>query len=208
MAEGSTQPPHATRFIETTQGVLSYAQLAPLLGERVLRLLENIEDETFSARPLEESLLLEFHREICADLTPDWAGRLRLTEVRVGQHEPPPPHQVAPLLRDYFADLQARLDSLNAPDDPLLLEALAFAEGRLLSIHPFTDFNGRVTRLFLAEILRRLGLPPVDLAPGADSARTNYLLALRAADGSDWHPLSILWQRRLEASSGVEDAEA
>jgi len=204
MAEGSTQPPHATRFIETTHGVISYAQLAPLLGERVLRLLENIEDETFSARSLDESLLLEFHREICADLIPNWAGRLRLTEVRVGQHQPPPPHQIALLLRDYFADLRARLDSLKAPDDPLLLEALAFAEGRLLSIHPFTDFNGRVTRLFLAEILRRLGLPPVDLAPAADDARAKYLLTLRAADALNWQPLANLWQQRLEASSDTE----
>ena len=37
MAEDSTQPPHAIRFIETTQGVLSYSRLAPLLAERVLK---------------------------------------------------------------------------------------------------------------------------------------------------------------------------
>ena len=37
MAEDSTSPPHATSFIETTRGVLSYSQLAPLLAERALR---------------------------------------------------------------------------------------------------------------------------------------------------------------------------
>ena len=204
MAEDSPRPPHATRFLETTRGVLSYAQLAPLLAERVLGLLESIEEEAFAMRPLDEVLLLDFHRQICADLTPDWAGRLRSVEVRVGEHEPPAPPRVAPLLRDYFADLQARLDSLKAPDDPLLLETLAFAEGRLLSIHPFTDFNGRVTRLFLAEVLRRLGLPTVELAPVAGSARREYLSALRAADSLDWQPLVRLWQRRLETSPGLE----
>jgi hypothetical protein len=35
MAEDSTQPPQATRFIETTRGVLSYTQLARYL--RALR---------------------------------------------------------------------------------------------------------------------------------------------------------------------------
>lgn len=205
MAEGTTQPPHATRFIETTRGVLSYSQLAPLLAERVLRLLENIEEESYSKRRLDEVLLLDFHREICADLTPDWAGLIRRVDVRVGEHQPPPPHQLAQLLRDYSGDLQARLGSLKAPDDPLLLETLAFAEGRLLSIHPFADFNGRVTRLFLAEILRRLNLPPVELAPVADSARGEYLRALRAADSLDWRPLVVLWRHRLEtAASGDE----
>ncbi|MBI5802325.1 MAG: Fic family protein [Verrucomicrobia bacterium] len=205
MAEGSTQPPHATRFIETTRGVLSYSQLAPLLAEQVLRLLENIEEENYSGRPLDEALLLEFHREICIDLTPDLAGLIRRVEVRVGGHQPPPPHQLAQLLRDYSGDLQARLDSLKAPDDPLLLETLAFAEGRLLFIHPFTDFNGRVTRLFLAEILRRLNLPPVELAPFTDPARGEYLRSLRAADSLDWRPLTVLWRQRLEAAASGDE---
>jgi len=70
MAEDSTQPPEATRYIETTRGVLSYSQLAPLLAERVLKVQQDIEDGLFASRPLDESLLLDLHRGICADLTP------------------------------------------------------------------------------------------------------------------------------------------
>ena len=51
MAEDFIQPPHATRFIETTRRILSYSQLAPLLAERVLRVLQDIEDGVFAARP-------------------------------------------------------------------------------------------------------------------------------------------------------------
>ena len=109
MAEDSTQPPYATRFVETTRGILSYVQLAPLLAERVLRVLQDIEDGIFAAHPLDESLLLDFHRNICGDLMPDWAGRFRTTEVKVGRHSPPLPHQVPMLVRDYFADLNVRL---------------------------------------------------------------------------------------------------
>ncbi len=58
MAEDSTQPPHATRFIETTRGVLSYSQLAPLLAERVLKIQQDIAAELFAGRPLDESLVL------------------------------------------------------------------------------------------------------------------------------------------------------
>ncbi len=175
MAEDSTQPPHATRFVETTRGILSYAQLAPLLAERVLRVQQDIADGEFTARVLDETLLLDFHRAICGDLTPDWAGRFRTSEVKVGQHSPPLPHQVPLLVRDYAADLQTRLAALSAGDESLLLETLAFAEGRLLFIHPFSDFNGRATRLWLAEILRREELPPVELVlrtrpPGHDTS--------------------------------------
>src|SRR4051812_1954044 len=177
MAEDSTQPPHATRFVETTRGILSYAQLAPLLAERVLRVLEDIEDGLFATQALDELLLLDLHRSICGDLTPDWAGRFRVTEVKVGQHAPPSSHVVPMLVRDYFADLNTRLGEMSGGAEAQLLETLAFAEGRLLFIHPFSDFNGRATRLLLAEILRRQDLPPVELAPNDNPGRKNYLAA-------------------------------
>ena len=101
-------------------------------------------------------------------------------------------------VRDYFADLNVRLNDLSAEGERFLPETLAFAEGRLLFIHPFPDFNGRATRLLLAEILRRLELPPVELAPINDPARQNYIRALEAADKLDWTPLTRLWQERLE----------
>jgi CRISPR-associated endonuclease/helicase Cas3 len=199
MVEGSTQPPQATRFIETTRGILSYEQLAPFLGERVLRVLEDIEEAAFSATPLTEELLCELHAAICGDLTPDWAGRFRRVEVKVGEHQPPAAHQIPILLRDYFADLNARFQAVISQDNELLLEFLAFAEGRLLSIHPFADFNGRATRLFIAELLRRLDLPLVELAPETDVSRQAYLDALRAADRQNWKPLADFWRQRLEA---------
>ena len=200
MAEDSTQPPQATRYIETTRGILSYSELAPLLAERVLKVQQDIEDRFFGSRTLDESLLLAFHSAICEDLTPGWAGRFRNTDVRVGEHQPPSPSQVPQLIRDYFADLNARLAALDGTTDPLLLELLAFAEGRLLSIHPFADFNGRVTRLLLAELLRRLELPAVELAPVSPANRGRLLGALRAADKLDWQPLIAFWEDRVKAA--------
>ena len=197
MAEDSTQPPDATSYIETTRGILSYSQLAPLLAERVLGLLEDIEDGEYASRRLDESVLLDFHSALCADLIQDWAGRFRTGEVKVGQHVPPPSHQVLMLLHDYFGDLNTRL---IAAEEQILPETLAYAEGRLLSIHPFMDLNGRVTRLFLAEILRRKDLPPVELAPSEKHARDIYIQALRAADELNWSPLAKLWEKRLEST--------
>ena len=57
-----TRPNRATRFVETTLGILSYTELAPLLGQRVTRLEEAVQSEEFQSRTLDESLLTEFHR--------------------------------------------------------------------------------------------------------------------------------------------------
>lgn len=201
MVEGSSQPQDATRFIETTRGLLSYQQLAPLLAERVLKVQQDIEDEAFASNPLNEGLILILHKSICHDLVPEWAGRWRSVQLAVGEHQPPPAHEVPMRMRDYFLDLQARLTAGGDQIGEDLLETLAFAEGRLLFIHPFHDFNGRVTRVFLWELLRRNSLPPVDLAPAAAGEREEYLSALRRADKQDWKPLKEIWRKRFESAN-------
>ncbi len=100
-------------------------------------------------------------------------------------------------MRLYAADLDARWHDAATTPSELTLEYLAFAEGRFLTIHPFRDFNGRTIRLFLLELLRRLDLPRVVLAPAGDSARTTYFNALEAADHLDWRPLIEIWRERF-----------
>ena len=198
MASETTPPGGATRYIQTTRGLLSYSQLAPLLAEQVLFVERDIASGLFGAQALSPDLALEFHRRIAGDLCPEWAGRWRDAEVRVGEHHPPPPYRVPMLMRDYGEDLRVRLENATSIMDDLLLETLGFAEGRLLSIHPFTDFNGRVTRLLLRELLRRLDLAPVDLVPTDAEELAAYRGALRAGDGLDWKPLASVWQKRFE----------
>ena len=199
-APRDTRPDRATRFVETTLGTLSYTELAPLLGERVVRLEESIQAGAYHVHPLEEELLLQFHRSICGDLTPDWAGKWRDEEVTVGTLTPPAPHLLPVMMRDYALDLQARWIGASGDDMDLTLEFLAFAEGRFLTIHPFRDFNGRTIRVFLTELLRRLDLPLVNLAPEEESARAAYFSALEAADRLDWQPLIDIWKARFTPS--------
>jgi fido (protein-threonine AMPylation protein) len=195
-----TRPERATRFVETTLGLLSYTQLAPLLAERVVLVQADIERGLYGQCLLDEALLLEFHRRIAGDLVPDWAGRWRSIEVRVGNLQPPSPHLVAQRMHDYCLDLQARWQDAAASLGELTVEFLAFAEGRFLAIHPFQDFNGRVIRLFLSELLRRLDLPPVRLEAEGDAERAAYFKALEAADAGGLHPLMEMWKQRLASS--------
>lgn len=182
----------------TTLGVLSCAELAPYLAKRIEALQKVIDDGDLDGRDLTEDLFLDLHRRICGDLTPDFAGRWRDKDVVVGDHEPPPHYQVPQRMRDYVRDLQVRVESLPPEPDDLWLEMLAFAEGRLLSIHPFLDFNGRVTRVFIDLLTCRLGLPDVDPTPDLGDDTRRYFEALRAADRSNWAPLVEVWRERLE----------
>ena len=190
-------PAQATRYIDTSRGRLSYAELAPHLARNVERTEAAIALAEYAERSVDEALIRHFHAGVCAGLLPEIAGEWRRINVRVSQHEAPPSFHVPILMRDYCRDLQTRIDAIATIDDVRLPELLAFAEGRLLSIHPFADFNGRTTRLLLAELLRRLGLPAIDPtpAPGADTER--YLAALSAADRADWAPLAAIWIERF-----------
>ncbi|CAN5900226.1 hypothetical protein BH11VER1_BH11VER1_11160 [soil metagenome] len=196
-----TRPDRATRYVETALGILSYSELAPHLAERVAKVEAALLAEEFSARVLDEHLLLDIHDRLCGDLTPNWAGRLREIAVTVGPLTPPPPHQLPVLMRDYGLDLQARWVEASGPDLDLTFEFLAFAEGRFLMIHPFRDFNGRTIRVFLLELLRRLDFPRVELAPQTEEGRAHYFAALEAADHHDWQPLITLWKDRFTSVS-------
>ena len=61
MAGGTPSPDRNTRFVESSRGILSYTQLAPLLAERVLVCEEAIVSGAFEEWRLDERLLLELH---------------------------------------------------------------------------------------------------------------------------------------------------
>ncbi len=101
----------------------------------------------YDGHALAEALVLELHQRICGDLVPEWAGKWRDIEVTVGRLQPPPPFQLPMLMRDYALDLQARWQAAATGSTAEMLEFLAFAEERFLTIHPFRDFNGRTDPL-------------------------------------------------------------
>ena len=198
---GTRAPPAATRFLETTRGNLSYLQLAPLLAARAAEIERDLFAGVFNAQALDTHLIAALQTRLCQDLTPQLVG-IRRVNVLVGAHEPPHFTQVRAELHIYSLDLQTRVAAAvqargSVIYDERLIETLAFAEGRLLYIHPFADFNGRTTRLFLALLLKRLDLPRVALVPPPERARS-YLDALAAADLSNYAPLAEIWHQRFE----------
>lgn len=189
-----------TRFIESSLGIKSYAELAPHLAKGVERVMASFLNKSADELLITPAFICKLHKDAFEGLFPAWAGQYRDRNVTIGKHTPPQYYEVPLLVRQYCEDLEARLSALGAAPQitNTLFETLAFAEGRFLSIHPFLDFNGRVTRMLLFALCYRLYLPPVELVPH-EKNREDYFFALSEGDKLDWQPLIEIWKQRLGA---------
>lgn len=124
--------------------------------------------------------VLAIHRRVMGYVDPLEAGTLRRTQVFVGEHVPPPPAEV-PLLVQEFVEWLNSEEALRL--HPVRYAALAHY--KLVHIHPFTDGNGRTSRLLMNLILMRAGFPPVIIRK---QDRLSYYKFLEMANEGDVRP--------------------
>ena len=79
-----------TRSFETTQGHMTYPELSEQLAVALARILERILRTSAQDIVITPDWLCERHRDLAGDLFPDWAGRFRTTDVKVGTVETAP----------------------------------------------------------------------------------------------------------------------
>lgn len=135
--------------------------------------------------------LREIHRLIMARLDPEEAGRYS-THQRAIAGSPlvlPSPAEIPPLMGDFAAWLA------TAEAGP---ETAFEAHLRVVTIHPFSDGNGRAARLLMNLLLLQAGYPPVVTGP---EHRAAYIDALQAVQlREDPEPYARFMAERLEAS--------
>lgn len=199
--EDSEEYSSTTRYIESSLGIKSYSELAPYLAKGVEGVMSTVLTYKSHELIVTSEFICMLHKNAFGEIFPTWAGKYRDRNVTVGKHCPPSYFEIHVLMRQYCDDLESRLSTIGSKPDVgnMLLETLAFSEGRFLSIHPFLDFNGRVIRMLLFSLLYRLDLPPVPLVPDEKNAedKTDYFNALSSADQLDWQPLITIWKKRL-----------
>lgn len=137
--------------------------------------------------------LLWLHRVVVAEdqhIPSAIAGVLRTINVTIESGAagtpvfvPPEPENLPTLLGDWCADWRNRYSDLSLQDSDTKLDGICRAYYGFLSIHPFTDGNGRIGRVLLDQMLREfLGRT---LAPSFASARLELQEALTAANLGD-----------------------
>lgn len=133
---------------------------------------------------LSETFLYDLHRRMF-DAVWTWAGKVRLTDTKIGIDK----HLVRTEVRKLVDDAHYWLDEGIYPGEEL---AIRFHH-RLVSIHPFPNGNGRHARLMADLIVQQLGLEPfswggTSLNP-TSALRSAYIKALWAADAGNLDPL-------------------
>jgi len=187
----------STRYFDTAEGRLSYTEVAERLAVPLVAILDDLLQTPPAQIVVTSEWLCVRHRRLAGHLFPEWAGRFRDVNVRVGAHTPPPSYDVAVFMRQFCDDLAERLHHPVEATTGGLVELLAWADWRFQWIRPFKDFNGRIGRVLLAAMLYKLSLPHVETAPMDPVSRQQYLGTLHAADRGDLGPLMNAWMRRL-----------
>lgn len=131
-----------------------------------------------------ESYLRRLHANMFGDVW-SWAGQWRKIETNIGVL----PHEIPVRLRQFLDGVDYWLAHDSYAPDEL---AARFHHG-LVAVHPFTNGNGRHSRLAADLMCRQLGIAPFtwgrDKLENMGDTRSTYLEALRAADGHDFAAL-------------------
>ena len=169
-----------------------------------------LEDLVQKNEPLTEWSLKSLHQLILRGIDDDNAGRYRTVNVRIAGAEPlPPDHlQVPQLMERFSAWCQTEAMALHP------VERAARVHSDFVKIHPFSDGNGRTSRLLMNLELMKAGYPPavlpVDLrlayytALDADHVRGEkddfvHMVAriVKEAFRPYFHALSLPWDEGL-----------
>ncbi len=140
-------------------------------------------------RDLSLRLILHWHRRLFERTKGDIAGRVRTYQVIItgSDHMPPPASKLEALLGEFFAWYRSARGELH----PVELAALTHL--KLVSIHPFGDGNGRLTRLVMNFVLHRLGYP-MFIVPYRERKAYYHALERSQTTGED-RPF-LLWMYR------------
>ncbi len=144
-------------------------------------------------KDLNLNIILYWHKLLLQDTDKEIAGRIRDHQVAIAGTtiQLPPPVEIDPLLDDFFVRYNKEKNKLN----PVELAALAHL--KFVSIHTFTDGNGRISRIMMNFVLHKNGFPMIDILY---SNRASYYTALERSQktGKEYIFVQYLIKRYLK----------
>ena len=193
----------ATKFTYATNRIegstLTYKETALLLEKGITPANRPIEDikeaeqhrEVFYDvinydKKITLSTLLHWHKKLFQYTKKDKAGKIRDYDVWISgsRHIPPKPIELDLLLREFFDWYNQNKKKIH----PVQLAALAHF--RFVSIHPFGDGNGRITRLLMNYVLNNNRYPMLIIDY---TQRKSYYTALERSNIKNDESIFTLW---------------
>jgi Fic family protein len=153
-------------------------------------------DQLFSLakrREITESEILNLHRFFFYRIDPKEAGRYRKDAAIItgSTIELPPPSRIKAVMKEFVAGIAALREKVHP------VEFAALIHLRLVTIHPFSDGNGRTARLLMNLALMQDGYPVTIIPP---VVRPAYIEALKSSnDGNNQPFISLISNMVYEA---------
>ncbi len=178
---------------------LTYRETADLLEKGLSpsqKPIEDIKEAEAHDRVFHEALrhkknlsmqvILMWHKKLFGETKPDIAGRVRTHQVAISgsRFMPPRPVEVQPLLREFFRWYDRNKRSMHP------VELAAGAHLRFVTIHPFADGTGRMSRLLMNFVLNRHGFPLLNIPY---EGRRSYYNALERSQMKENDSTFIQW---------------
>lgn len=132
------------------------------------------------------ALVLDWHRQLLKDTKSDIAGRLREHQVAISGSKfmPPAPVEVYPMITEFFKWYSKNRKKVH----PVELAALVHL--KFVTIHPFGDGNGRMSRLMMNFVLKKFGFPMLNVPY---EGRNSYYTALERSQTKNVDEIFVQW---------------
>lgn len=135
---------------------------------------------TKKRQDLTENDILEIHRLILNKIEAESAGRYRTQHARLTESDVVLPNPIK------IPDLMSEFIGWLIGDNPNhLIKIAADAHYKLVSIHPFSDGNGRTSRLLMNLLLMQMSYPPAVIRKEDRLAYINSLEKAQKGNGLD-----------------------
>ena len=141
-------------------------------------------------------LILYWHHKLLKQTKEDIAGKIRQHQVAISGSTflPPSPVEVYPLITEFFKWYNKNKLKLH----PVELAALVHL--KFVTIHPFADGNGRMSRLMMNFVLKKAGYPMLNILY---TNRNSYYTALERSQTKRIDIIFVQWlfKRYLKENS-------
>lgn len=137
-------------------------------------------------KDLSLNLILYWHKLFFQTTKKDIAGKIRKHQVAISGSKfmPPSPVEVYPLLTEFFKWYNLEKTKIHQ------LELAAIVHLKFVTIHPFADGNGRISRLLMNFVLHRNNYPFLNIHY---TGRKSYYTALERAQVKNTESIFVQW---------------
>ncbi|MBS3134485.1 Fic family protein [Candidatus Woesearchaeota archaeon] len=137
-------------------------------------------------KDLSLQIILYWHKKLFEETKKEIAGKIRTHQVAIARSKFIPPFQaeIYPLIREFFKWYEDYKNKLN----PVELAALVHL--KFVTIHPFSDGNGRISRLMMNFILNKNKYPMLNISY---KNRDSYYTALERSQVNKNDNIFLNW---------------